>query len=65
MRRHLKKKINNADIIFLMGGDTIRQFEFISKLNISEKIKRISGCSYRGKCRCYKFRKDINMFKGY
>ena len=27
----LEEKINNADIIFLMGGDTIRQFEFISK----------------------------------
>ena len=39
----LEEKINNADIIFLMGGDTIRQFEFISKLNISEKIKEFQG----------------------
>ncbi len=39
----LGEKINNADIIFLMGGDTIGQFEFISKLNISEKIKEFQG----------------------
>lgn len=39
----LEEKINNADIIFLMGGDTIGQFEFISKLNISEKIKGFQG----------------------
>ena len=39
----LEEKINNADIIFLMGGDTIGQFEFISKLNISEKIKEFQG----------------------
>ena len=39
----LEEKINNADIIFLMGGDTIGQFEFISKLDISEKIKEFQG----------------------
>ena len=39
----IEKKINNADIIFLMGGDTILQFEFISKLNILEKIKGFQG----------------------
>ena len=39
----LEEKINNAYIIFLMGGDTIGQFEFISKLDISEKIKEFQG----------------------
>lgn len=39
----IEKKINNADIIFLMGGDTIRQFEFISELNILKKIKEFQG----------------------
>lgn len=39
----LEEKINNADIIFLMGGDTLKQYEFITKLNISKKIKDFQG----------------------
>ena len=35
----IEEKISNTDIIFLMGGDTLKQYEFISKLNISNKIR--------------------------
>lgn len=38
-----KEKINNADIIFLMGGDTIKQYEFICKLKIQKLIKEFKG----------------------
>ena len=31
----VKEKINSADIIFLMGGNTIKQYEFICQLNIN------------------------------
>lgn len=39
----IEETLKNADIIFLMGGDTIKQYEFIQKLNISNKIKNFHG----------------------
>lgn len=39
----IKNAIDSADILFLMGGDTLQQFDFISRLNIAEKIKNFKG----------------------
>ena len=39
----VKEIINRADIIFLMGGNTIEQYEFICQLKIQKEIKEFNG----------------------
>ena len=39
----VKEKINRADIIFLMGGNTIEQYEFVCQLKIQKEIKEFKG----------------------
>lgn len=42
-RKTVKEKINRADIIFLMGGNTIKQYEFVCQLKIQKEIKEFKG----------------------
>lgn len=39
----IKKKMQKADIVFLMGGDTIKQYEFLCEYNLVELIKEFKG----------------------
>ena len=39
----VKEIINKADILFLMGGNTIKQYEFICQLKIQKEIKDFNG----------------------
>lgn len=39
----MKEHILNADIIFIMGGDTQKQNLFLEKYNLKEEIKKTSG----------------------
>lgn len=38
-----KSLITNADLVVLMGGDTIKQMEFFSDIELSEKLKKCKG----------------------
>lgn len=39
----IKEKMKKADIVFLMGGDTIKQYEFLCKYNLKQIIKEFDG----------------------
>lgn len=39
----IKEKIKKADIVFLMGGDTIKQYDFLCKYNLKQTIKEFEG----------------------
>ena len=35
--------VSNADLIILLGGDTLSQMEFFNNIELSEKLKKCSG----------------------
>lgn len=42
-QEEIEEKIQKADIVFLMGGNTIEQYEFLCEYNIKKIIKEFEG----------------------